>query len=176
MRLFIAIEVPEHIQEVLLKAQEQIKSSARLTLAKEFHLTLKFLGEVSDSKVEEIKLRLENVSFAQLNLTLHGIGVFPDALRPRVIWTGVQPQERIIELQKRIDAALSGMFPAEKEYVPHLTLARVKKLENAQAFMAALKKRKIDSEQFSISFFSLIQSTLIPEGPVYTVLKKYEGA
>ncbi|HLC46408.1 MAG TPA: RNA 2',3'-cyclic phosphodiesterase [Candidatus Nanoarchaeia archaeon] len=175
MRLFIAIDLPEEAQKALRAAQEQLPDddNAGLSKVKEFHLTVKFLGEVAEERAEEIKNALTEVIPLSLNASLGKIGVFPDKSAPRVVWVGIEPQKEIIELQRDIDSALTGLFPKEKDYSPHITLARVKTLKTAEELMLSAQKIKIADMTFPIASFSLIKSTLTPEGPIYAVLKKY---
>lgn len=94
MRLFIAFDVSKQAKEVLSNTQEQIKLDGKATFTKEFHLTLKFLGEVQDSKVDEIKHALETIKFDPFDVSLEGVGAFPDKRNPRVVWAGLEPHDK----------------------------------------------------------------------------------
>jgi len=176
MRLFIAFDISDEAKEELLKAQSELKKAdAKLTLAKEFHLTLKFLGEVEDKKVDEIKDRLSKVRFEQFDAELDGTGVFPTEDYIRVVWVGLEPKDKITTLQQKIEEALLGMFLKDTRFHPHLTLARVKFVKDKKGFIEKLKKIKMEKKAFSLSIFKLIKSTLTPKGPVYEVLEEFKA-
>jgi 2'-5' RNA ligase len=87
----------------------------------------------------------------------------------RVVWIGIEPKNTICELQKQIDEALSPLFKKEKDFQPHITLARVKTVENKKQFAELVKNLKVKPLKFEVKEFKLIQSQLRgPEGPLYT--------
>ncbi|MBD3309669.1 RNA 2',3'-cyclic phosphodiesterase [Candidatus Woesearchaeota archaeon] len=174
MRLFIAFEVPPEVHEILLSAQNDIQTAdAKLKPAKSFHLTLKFLGEVEEKAVPELKQRLEKVRFEPFKARAEGIGVFPSEDYIRVVWAGLQPEKRIISLQSMIDRSLEGMFPKEKNFKPHLTLARVRYVDDKEKFVQKIRSTGIMSPEFTVKSFSLIKSTLTKQGPVYEKIQSY---
>jgi len=176
MRAFIAIEMPEEIKEILLEAQEQINTEkAKIRPAKAFHLTLKFLGEVEEKKIEEIKSALKEIKFKKFNTSLTNIGVFPDENYIRVVWVGLDDSEsKITNLQKEIDSEIELLgFKKDTRFHPHLTLARVKFVEDKERFIKNLKEIKIKKESFQITEFKLIKSVLTPEGPIYEDLASF---
>lgn len=167
MRLFIAFDVSEEVKNHLLDLQEQLPKDSKLNLVKEFHETLKFLGDVDEKKVDKIKAMLSNVDFTQFAANTKGIGVFPDEKLIRVVWVGLEPKDKIIGLQQEIETALLDMFPKDTRFHPHLTLARVKFVKNKKDFIKKLNRLTIKDIEFPVSSFKLIKSTLTPEGPVY---------
>ena len=129
MRLFIAIEIPEEIKDYLCGIQQEIvdsKNKIRLVNKGNMHLTLKFLGEVQTDKVEVLNKNLKEIPFKPFSVVLDAIGVFPSENYIRVVWVGLKPEEPVLELQKNIDEALKKLFKKEKNFKPHLTIARVK--------------------------------------------------
>ncbi len=172
MRLFIAIEVPEEVINYLSDVQKKL-TGAKLTLTKSFHLTLKFLGEITPEKAEEIKKKLEKIKFKPFTATLNGTGVFPSENMIRVVWVGIEPHEVICELQKQIDETLISLFQKEKNFQPHITLARVKEAPNKKQFAEHVKKLKVEPLTFEVKQFKLIQSQLGSEGSHYTVAASY---
>jgi len=176
MRAFIAIEMPEEIKEILLDAQKQIDTEkAKIRPAKAFHLTLKFLGEVEEKKIEEIKSALKEIKFKKFNTSLTEIGVFPDESYVKVVWVGLNdPENKITNLQKEIDSKMEILsFKKDTRFHPHLTLARVNFVEDKERFIKNLKEIKIKKETFQITEFKLIKSTLTGEGPVYEDLASF---
>ena len=177
MRLFIAVEIPEDIKAALLSAQKKIAetehTNARLTFVKDFHFTLKFLGDVDDDTIKKIKELLDDVSFDAFDITLDSTGVFPDENDIRVVWVGVEPHSQIIALQQKIEKSLIGLFPKDDRFHPHLTLARVKIVKNKKKFAEQLKNLKIEKKSFFIKGFSLIRSALTPNGPDYETVYSF---
>ncbi len=166
MRLFIAIDFNE-LRDYFIEAQKLLPKNAKLSLTKTFHLTLKFLGEVQPDKAEKIINILKNIKFRQFPVFLESIGIFPSENYIRVVWVGLKPDDKVLELQKNIDEALKELFKKEKDFKAHITLARVKYPEDKKQFVEYLKKIKIENKKIEIKDFRLIKSTLNPKGPVY---------
>ncbi|MEM3154627.1 MAG: RNA 2',3'-cyclic phosphodiesterase [Candidatus Woesearchaeota archaeon] len=172
MRLFVAVEVSQEINDYFLKLQKKL-TGAKLTLTKSFHLTLKFLGEVTPAQADEIKKRLSQITFTPFTATLDGSGVFPENGTPRVVWIGIEPQGTICALQKNIESALKGMFAQEKDFKAHITLARVKEITDKK-FAENVKNLHVKPLTFDVKEFKLIESQLTPEGPKYREVKIYK--
>ena len=166
MRLFIAIDFNE-LSGYFSALQKLLPKNARLSLTKDFHLTLKFLGEVQPDNVESISNNLRGINFHQFSVFLDSIGIFPTENYIRVVWVGLKPEEKVLELQKNIDEFLEKIFKKEKDFKSHITLARVKYPEDKKQFLEQLKKIKIENKKIEIKDFRLVKSTLNPKGPVY---------
>lgn len=166
MRLFIAIDFNE-LKDYLSGLQKLLPSNARLSLTKDFHLTLKFLGEVQPNDVEKIILALKNVNFHKFEVFLDSIGIFPTENYIRVVWIGLNPEEKVIELQGNIEKSLEKMFRKEKDFKAHITLARVREPEDKKSFVEHVKKIKVESKKIEVKYFRLVKSTLTSQGPVY---------
>src|SRR3989338_8200957 len=171
MRLFIAAELPENIKEGLCVLQKKLpEATLRLVKKQHMHLTLKFLEEASPAKAEHIRKALSKVKFSPLDINVFSLGVFRSGRFIRVVWAGLQPENNIICLQKQIDEALQKMFPKDKKFSAHLTLARAKFVKNNDKFIEELEKIRIAPLGFEIRSFALKKSTLTPQGPVYETL------
>ena len=176
MRLFIAIKIPHDIGNYLGEIQEKIDGATnkiRFVNKNQIHLTLKFLGEVQSDKTEEVKEILKKISFKPFSVHLDHIGVFPSESYIRVIWVGLKPENDILELQKNIDEELKKLFKKEKNFESHLTLARVKFIDDKNNFIGKLKNIYIEEKKFNVENFKLIKSTLTPIGPIYENLKVF---
>jgi 2'-5' RNA ligase len=176
MRLFIAIEIPEDIKNYIAEIQEKIDSmNNKIGFVKkeQIHLTLKFLGEVQLNNLEEIKNILKKINFVKFSASLSNIGVFPDENYMRVIWIGLEPEQNILELQKQIDESLKKLFKKENNFKAHVTLARVKFINNKEEFIEKLKNINIENKKIDINNFKLIKSTLTPKGPIYEALEVF---
>ena len=170
MRLFIASEIPEDVKEHIVKIQGNIdaaKNKIRFVNKDNIHLTLKFLGEVQPNNLEGIKNNLKKIAFKPFSVVLDDIGVFPSENYIRVVWVGLKPEEPVLELQKNIDEALKKLFKKEKDFKPHLTIARVKYIEDKKQFVDKLKQIKVDNKKIEVDNFKLVKSTLTLKGPVY---------
>jgi len=170
MRAFIAIEIPEEVKKVLIEAQAQLdKDKAKLNLTKDFHLTLKFLGEIDENKVEEIKKRLSEIKFGCFETSLTDIGVFPSEDYIRVAWVGLEDSKgKIKKLQQEVDSKLETLgFKKDERFHPHVTLARVKFTKDKEGLLKNLKKIEFKKESFKVNEFKLKKSTLTPKGSVY---------
>ena len=170
MRLFIALNLPP--LDLFTTLQKEI-DDPDLRMVKTFHLTLKFLGEVNESIVKNIVEQLTHLTLQPLTLTFDHIGFFPNSSRPQVVWVGINEQEEVMLLQKKIDASLSTLFPLDKHFHPHVTLARVKRISTPNTWLKKTYELKIPTTVTQTSSFSLIQSNLTPQGPVYTVLREF---
>lgn len=170
MRVFIAIEVP--FEKEFKEFQEKIKEFGGFNFPKQFHLTLKFLGEVNE--VEKIKEKLREIKFKPFKVRLGNIGVFPHEKRINIIWVSLIPDDKIKKLQKSIEDILESFFGREKrEFKAHVTLARVKFVRDKEKLLESLNT-KINGE-FKIDNFKLIKSELNSEGAKYTILEEYNG-
>ena len=167
MRLFIAVDI-EELKDFLSSLQKQIPADiAKINLTKTFHLTLKFLGEVPDNQLDKIKDCLKKIRLVPFSATISNIGFFPSESYIRGIWAGFKDNKEIVNLQQQVDNALAGLFQKDSKFHPHLTLARVKFVDDKEKFAETLKNIKVGEKTFEIRNIKLIKSTLKPEGPVY---------
>ncbi len=176
MRLFIAFDVPEDVSSSLSEVQTRIVFGGKCTKPKEFHLTLKFLGEVEKERLSILIDELSKIIFTPFEVSLSEIGVFPNVSDPRVLWAGLEPQDTICALQQQVDSATQKLgFAHDKRFHPHLTLARIKSVNDKGSFAQMIDTLKIEPLKFQVSSFKLIRSTLTPEGPKYGVLDKFNA-
>ena len=103
------------------------------------------------------------------------MGIFPSESYIRVIWVGLKPEKCILDLQKDIDEKLKKLFKKEKNFKSHLTLARVKYIDDKKSFINKLKNIKIDDKKINIDNFKLIKSTLTGKGPIYEDICIFNG-
>lgn len=171
MRLFLAIDLPEEIKEYLFQLEKKFKE-AKITWVskKNLHLTLKFLGEVSEKDLPRIKEQIQ-ICEKPLNLTLARLGFFPNEKNPTVIWVSVEPEDTVIDLQQRLDENLLPLFPGEQRFQAHLTLGRIKSIRRKEDFFKSVKSMKIEKKSFKVSSFQLKNSELTKNGPIYKTLK-----
>lgn len=179
MRLFISVEIPDDIKNYLGKIQEEFignhSNKVGLVNVNNIHLTLKFLGEVQPNNVELIKENLKKIKFENFSVYLDMIGVFPSENYIRVIWVGLKPEKGILDLQKNIDEKLKKLFKKEKNFKPHMTLARVKFIDDKKKFIDNLKKIKVDNKNIEVDSFKLVKSALTGQGPIYESVGIFRG-
>jgi len=172
-RCFISIELPEQIIDYIRELQKELKQkdlfSGKFTEPENLHLTLKFLGEINEEKIEKVKEKLSEIRFNEFEAESSNLGVFSERFI-RIIWIKLEHCEK---LQEEIDKKLSGLFPAEEKFMGHLTLARVKKVNDRKALLDFIKDKKISKVRFKVSTFFLKESQLTPEGPIYKTLKEF---
>lgn len=178
MRVFIAIDLPQEIRDRLGAMQGELRStagSARWVAAESTHLTLKFIGEVSEQRRDEVDAALAGLSWKEFPVSVKGVGFFPGTRSPRVFWAGLHAST-MEGLTQEIDARLerAGFDREKRAFRPHITLARSKtgRLESTLV-SAAEKFAETDFGLFTADRCFLYQSTLKPAGSVYTKLKEY---
>jgi 2'-5' RNA ligase len=173
MRAFIAIDLPKELKDYLFELESKVKE-AKITWVskKNLHLTLKFLGDISQEQLEELKvLKTKQKSFS---VSLNQLGFFPNAKAPRVIWVSLEPEDDIIELQQNIDQQLLSQFHSEQKFQSHITLGRIKSLRRKNDFFDSINNLKIEKKSFKIDAFQILVSTLKKDGPVYNVVGKID--
>lgn len=170
MRLFISIEIPQEIKKEIEKIQNCLPEfQGKKTEFENLHLTLKFLGEVSENKLNEIKSALSQVKCSSFETKIYQLGFFSPS-QIRIIWLSMSNCEI---LQKEIDEKLSNIFSKEKRFMSHLTIARIKEVENKKRFIELINKINIPEMRFQINHFNLMQSYLKSSGPEYKILEKF---
>lgn len=168
-RAFIAIDFPDEVIKEVARVQElaaKKKFQGKMTELENLHLTLKFLGEIDDRKLEEVKKRLTGIKFGGMELKLGKIGVFSFRGNPRIIWIKIEGKA-IFELQGKIDEALKGLYEKEERFMSHLTIARVKYAKDKKDFLERMNNISTKAVKFRIDRFKLKKSDLRKMGPVY---------
>lgn len=167
MRAFIAIDIPEEIKKKIVEIQNRLPElEGKKTEYENLHLTLKFLGEVDEEKIFEIKERLKRMDLGSFEVEIKEAGIFSN----RIIWLGIRNCNK---LQEEIDNALAGIFEKEERFMGHLTIARVKNIKDKKKFLTEINKIKIIPIKFTVKEFNLKKSILKKEGPVYENIKVY---
>ncbi|MFH1637005.1 MAG: RNA 2',3'-cyclic phosphodiesterase [Candidatus Woesearchaeota archaeon] len=176
MRLFVAIDLPKEVKDYLFELGRKLNkgfAKVRWVPKKNLHMTCKFIGEVEEGRLPEIKERLSKVKIEPIKCRLSKLGWFPGDNEVRVIWVGAEPEEEIIGLQQSVDAELLDLFPSDQKFTAHLTLGRVAFLKKRKEFLGLLKETSIEKLKFTIDKIKLYKSTLKKEGPQYEVLESY---
>ena len=183
LRLFIAVPIPEPIRAAVLRAQAELRAavaekSLRWTRAGQFHVTLRFLGNVDDRRVDALTAAVGRAcdGFGALQLRAAGIGMFPNPRRPRVVWVGVAEQrERLAMLQRVIETA-SAEFTNEKPeqtFTGHVTLGRCQACGRKEIVRLVALTREMEKRVFgewTASGIEIVRSELGPRGSRHTTL------
>lgn len=175
-RCFIAIEFSDEVIKEIARMQELLgktKFTGKITELENLHLTLKFLGEIDDKKIEEVKKKLKEVGFDEMKLKLGKIGIFSVRGKPNIVWIKVEGKE-IYDLQRKIDEKLKDLFKPEERFMSHLTIARVKYVKDKKGFLEHVNSIHVKPIAFEVSSFKFKKSELKPIGPVYTDIEVYE--
>lgn len=174
MRLFIAIDISINLKKEILDLQSKITFGRIISVSKDnLHITLKFLGEVKDSK--DIISKLENIDFQSFSISADKVGFFPNENFINVVWVGFEDSKKLIKLQQKVEEVLPD-FKKDYNFVPHVTIARVKYLSSEERDkLKKIKSKSITKKSFNISSFKLIKSVLTIDGLVYEVMKEFKA-
>jgi len=180
MRTFIAVELPPGVKRKIEEVQTPLKKTDTFVSwvkPGNVHITLKFLGEVGEERIEDVfhgteKALKESKVF---NLSLKDLGCFPNLRRPRVVWVGVdQGKDDLSQMQKQIEEELFKLrFPKEQRpFSAHLTIGRVKSPRNMENLTGLIETMKFETEEVKVDEVVVMKSQLHPQGAIYTPLKK----
>jgi len=185
-RLFVAIALPEAVKEEIEKVQSEMRTAlpgnfVRWTKREQFHLTLKFLGNVAEARVGELSDSLRKASgpFEAMRLKAERIGFFPDMRYPRVAWVWVHDEKELLpRLQQAIELAAQRFTAerAEKNFTGHVTLARIQGIKRPQAELLskfALEMTDRCFGEWAADKVELIRSELSSGGARYTTVAEF---
>jgi RNA 2',3'-cyclic 3'-phosphodiesterase len=178
MRLFIALEIPGDVKNILAAVQPDLRQAhaeVGWTKVENLHLTLKFLGEVEAAHTNTImQACVETASqHCGFRLALNGLGFFPNVRHPRVIWAGLKDDSSELQaLHKSLEEKFYtlGFTRKEKPFNPHLTLGRIKTAKNVRQLVSRTEAYQLPVLSFTIAELVLMQSQLQPGGSIYTPL------
>jgi RNA 2',3'-cyclic 3'-phosphodiesterase len=174
LRLFVGIEFPPELRLRLSLLQSGV-AGARWVDPGNFHLTLRFIGEVDEGTAADVDEALLRLKARPFNLQLAGAGAFGGD-KPRQLWVGVERESALATLQGKIELALirAGLPPEPRKFAPHVTLARLRdpKRADIQQFLAT--HAQFRAEPLRVERFSLIASYPTKAGSVYEDQADYE--
>ncbi len=180
MRAFIAIDLPDSLHAALAAAQQRFRAAchdARWTRPEGIHLTLKFLGEISDTQTKQVVEALSPIEvFNAFSVELKGFGFFPQAHRPRVFWVGIASPPALAELAEKVETHMEkiGIAREDRAFSPHLTLARFQVPRPQPALETAVAEQANASlGTFEASEFFLFESKLSPQGAQYRKVMRF---
>ena len=177
MRLFIAIPIiaDKSLHNTVLSLQNNLfDEKITFTDLQNIHLTLLFLGDISASLVPEINSIMEAVSYDHdpFTMEIKRLGIFGSSYDPKVIWVGAEPKEKLQSIHNDLALAMQkiGYRTDRQNFVPHLTLGRIRKLMDKRHFQISIEKHVDKTFQvMDVKEVVLYESCLTPDGPIYTI-------
>jgi 2'-5' RNA ligase len=178
IRVFIAVDIEDPL---LVSKLERIKESLQSTGVpmkpvepQNYHITIRFIGEVPPETVEEIAGIIRRIRFSRFQIKLQGVGAFPSLGRPRVVWVGVvEGGEKMQKIYENLENELRalGLPPERQKFHPHVTLARIKgsrKIATLTRLLSELQDAEVGVME--VRNVRLKKSTLTRSGPIYETL------
>lgn len=182
MRAFLAIEIDDYLKNNIKKTQQNIKNtqSAKIKYVEDenLHLTIKFFGDINERKQKQISKSINRTieNYNPYILKVAKIGAFPNINRPKVIWTGVKDKNKnTINLIKELDEEFNKIgFKKERNYVPHITIGRVKNISQKNVLENTLQNLKNSYYgKMKVTKLCLKSSELTPNGPIYNTEEEF---
>jgi 2'-5' RNA ligase len=180
VRLFVALEIPTAVREnlaALVGTLRAISEEPRWVRPENLHVTLKFLGEVPETKLGAVRTALAQIRSQQATkLEFRGLGFFPNEKHPRVFWAGIEASKDLTELAEDIEGATEklGVPRQQRPFSPHLTLARFERQGVPEKLRSTITENaQRDFGGLQTNEFHLIQSKLKPSGAEYTTLARF---
>lgn len=182
LRVFIAVKVnnPTICAKISQLQQDLARAGLRAKFVEpeNFHITLRFIGEIPGTSVDVLRKRLFDVKYGSFKMLLKGVGGFPTITSPRVLWVGVeegasQLEELALSVNKVVNSLKLGGEEPEEGFTPHLTIARLKGplTPEARKIIEGLTEAVFGEQP--VNAFYLMKSTLTPKGPIYSVIERY---
>jgi 2'-5' RNA ligase len=181
MRCFVALDLPDGVRAALDVTQARLRAAApradvRWVAPAGVHLTLKFLGEVTDERRDAVRAALEGVTrgAAPIELACAGLGVFPGPARPRVVWAGITgglPDLGVLAVAVERILEPLGFPPERRPFRGHATLGRVRSPRSVGVLVRALEREaRTEFGSWTASEIVLYRSHLRPTGSIYEPL------
>ena len=174
IRLFVGIELPEELKERLAGICNGVPG-AKWVGPENLHLTLRFIGEVTEARFADIDAALSAVRAPGFELALSGIGHFASGKVPRVLWVGVEKSEPLAHLQGRVEAACgrAGLEPEGRKFSAHITLARMGNVSTSRLGAFLSRDSMFKSAPFLVDEFTLFSSFLTRGGAIHRAEANY---
>ncbi|MBL8749108.1 MAG: RNA 2',3'-cyclic phosphodiesterase [Planctomycetes bacterium] len=175
VRCFVALDLPAPVRNHLAKVADRIgkKGNVKWVPPDQMHLTLVFAGDLDPAAVDGLRAVVGEVEVPALSLSLSGLGHFPPRGEPRVVWAGVAGDvDAVAALHDRLETGVERLgVPREKrDFVPHVTLGRVRSSFGAFALVKQLGEvgKELNGKPFVPTGLVLYRSELLPSGPIHT--------
>ena len=185
MRTFIAIDLDEKIRQQLTALESRLKPRCppmKWVDPRQIHITIKFLGEITDQQITPIARALDELAgqCEPLDIGVGTLGTFNPTGAVKVVWVGLQDATgRLAQYHARCEQLLEPLgFPPEgRKFSPHLTLARNNEVRNSGQIRSVLEAEPpLQVGMQAITGLTFYQSTLTPKGPIYAALSRHPFA
>jgi RNA 2',3'-cyclic 3'-phosphodiesterase len=173
VRLFVGIEIPGELRERLAFIQAGVER-AKWVPRENFHITLRFIGEVDEGQGRDIADELDRIRAPGFELVLSGAGHFESNRRVRQLWIGVARNEALSELRSRVDTVVTrAVGPDNQRFRPHVTVARLNGAKPATVKNWLSANTLFKSIPFAVERFVLFSSFLSKSAAIYRVEAEY---
>lgn len=182
MRLFVSVDLPEELIGPVRDLQAEFADADGLDFVDpaQAHVTLKFLGDVSDGAYAEtvaaLERAVESSRVGPFDATFGGLGVFPSLDYISVLWLGVDGGAvELAALHEAVEreCVAAGFDPADNEFTPHVTLARMQHAGGKELVQRLVREREPTVGTARVAEVRLTESTLTHEGPVYETRERF---
>ena len=177
IRTFIALPTTPEVRARLTEVQGRLREAGvhvRWERPEQLHITMKFLGDVEEARILELGRTLRDSvrGIGPFETTYRGVGVFPDAVNPRILWAGTAPHPSIQTLFTGVESGCStaGFARESRPFHPHVTLGRVKETDRSGSLTEALKSVTFQPISALSRELLIMKSTLRPEGSIYVIV------
>jgi 2'-5' RNA ligase len=174
MRMFVALPVPEGTREELTYLCCGLPG-ARWVQSDNFHITLRFLGEIDGGTAEDVDAALAGIHAPDFDVEIADVGCFANGRNVRSVWAGVKSSAALAHLHDKVESAVvrAGLTPDGKKFTPHVTLTRSKvSLGDARAWL--VRNSLFRAIPFAATHFTLFRSFIGGEGAIYRAESEYE--
>lgn len=168
-RLFISLNFDTDFFNGLQEELMPIHSYAKISPAKDFHLTLKFFGNVKRTEIPEICRKLSSMSFSPFSLEVFGIDMF-ERREPYVIFAKFKDSIELYSLKSKVDSIFG-----QDRFIPHVTLMRLKNITQKDSCRDIIKNVNVKNHKIKVAKLYLMESTLTNIGPIYTVIETFNA-
>ncbi len=173
MRVFLAIDLPEHVKSRIFHKFEVIAGKrlfkGKIVEKNNLHLTLNFFGDITEKQVSIIKNKLKSIDFGKIECEIGRVGVFDNEEKIKVIWF-----ELICKKIEDLQGKICGVLNIKNEgFNPHITVARVREVVNRQELLKEIKSLSFKNLKFEVGEIVLFKSILTSSGPKYKVIEKF---
>ena len=181
--MFCAFELPAAVRSRIDEHSRQVREAAPDAAAswsrpENIHLTMKFFGNVDQAQVPVITAAAARVvkEFSAIQIEVGKTGVFPRPSRPQVLWIGIDdPSGALLKLQQRLEDefALEGFAKEDRAFRPHLTIARIRRPQNANKLAEVHLDLEFSAVAVRMGELILFRSELSPKGSKYTAISRH---
>ena len=174
MRLFVALDLPWEVRRQLAQLVSALPG-ARWLPPDNYHITLRFMGEMPAHRAEELDLALAALRGKRFTLQLGGVGVFEKAGRPQTLFVAVERTPQLDHLQAKIETAVQriGFEPERRRFTPHVSLARLDAAPPGKLVEWLQRHNLLRAEPLAVEHFTLFSSQLGKDGAAYTAEVEY---